>query len=185
MTEKITEMFQQFTENPMTIYFIVFCLLIFLVTLLINRKVWGHVKSSDKASILNCSFTPSPLNYFPGKIFRMSDDMQAPAGMLKMTVGTSMSMYNKVPQLVDVKVLIIDENKNVIEASKQLSVRQDGMIGIINIPFPIKPYAKKLICRAWIVAAYYNDANTWINDNASAYEIKNKKYMARMVKKIK
>jgi hypothetical protein len=64
-------------------------------------------------------------------------------------------------------------------------VRQDVFPGVVEAPFPIKPYEKEFICRAWIVTAYFEDGSIWVNDNASVYEVENKKFIVRKLNKIK
>ncbi|HCC35537.1 MAG TPA: hypothetical protein DEQ02_07880 [Ruminococcaceae bacterium] len=123
------------------------------------------------------------MGFLPGMLTRMSDGMAAPVGILKITVGTPPFM--DMPQAVDIKLFIVDEHKRVFEASKNMSVRQDGIIGIIDVPFPIRPYEKEFICRAWVTAAYFKGGDTWINNNASAYESKNKRFIERKLSKIK
>ncbi|MCL2105828.1 MAG: hypothetical protein FWH26_02015 [Oscillospiraceae bacterium] len=176
-------MLQQIQAHPILFALSALGVLAVLVMYIVSRKIGGNAKSSDRARIMQCSFRPSPMAFFPDSITRMSDGMAMPVGTLRMTVGTA--PLQKVPQSADVKLFVVDESKNVFEASKQLSVRQDGMIGIIDVPFPIKPYEKEFICRAWVVAAYYEDGDTWINDNAATYEARNKKFIARKLNQIK
>ena len=176
------EIVRHIQEHPILFALVCVGLLLFLVAELYARKLGGDAKSSDRARIIRCSFIPSPMS-FPGiSITRMSDGMSAPAGTLRMVVGTP--PFTKLPQSVDVKLLVIDKNKKIFEASKQLSVKQEDIIGIIDAPFPIQPYEKEFLCKAWVVAAYYEDGSTWVNDNASAYEAKNKKFIISKLNKI-
>ena len=178
-------MLEKIQEHPVLSAISAAGIILILVLYIISRKMGGNAKKSDRAYIMQCSFIPSPMSFFPGMITRMSDGMTAPSGTLRMTVGSSFSNMMNIPESVDVKLLVIDENKNVFQASKRLSVTQDSIIGVIDAPFPINPYVEKFICRAWITAAYYNDGSTWVNNNAPAYEVKNKRYIERKLKKIR
>lgn len=179
-------MFNDLQGNPTFWILVVGMVVVFICVKLFNsyhKKKFGYgARLSDKARILQCSFRPSPLSAI-GTFSRMSDGMKAPAGTLTITIGTE-TFTTEVPLSVDIKLLIVDEKKNIIEATKQLSVRQDGIIGIIEVPFPVRPFAEEFICRAWIVAAYYKDGSMWLNNNASEYEEKNKKYIMEKVNKI-
>ena len=174
-------MLQQIEENPLLFALLFIAVVVVAAIAITSRIKGGNAKSSDLARILQCSFHPSAASLLPAMITRMSDGMAAPVGTLRMTLGTP--PFKEIPESADVKLLIIDEKKNIFEASKKLEIKKDEIIGVIDAPFPIKPY-DPLICRAWVVAAYYSDGHTWINENAAAYELKNRKFMTRKLSKI-
>lgn len=178
-------MLQQIQEHPVLFAMAAIGLILLIVLYILSRRIGGNAKKSDRAYITQCSFRPSALSFFPGTITRMSDGMTAPAGTLRMTVGVSLANMMNLPQSVDVKLLVVDENKKVFQAQKQFPVERDDIIGVIDAPFPIKPYDKEFICKAWIVAAYYKDGSTWLNPNANTYEEKNKRFIERKLKKIR
>lgn len=157
--------------------------IMYLFILYQKSKNGNVAKLFDKAQIIRCSYEPSIYSTLGGYMFtRMSDGMTTSAGLLKMAVGTAPLV--SLPHSVDVKLMIVDHTKNVIVAQQRLPVRSEGAVGIMEAQFPVKPYVKEFICRAWVVAAYYDDGSIWLNSNASAYEEKNKKYLRRKLREI-
>ena len=177
-------MIEKLGENPAAVIGLLIVVVLLFGLRLVSRMVGGNANKSDNAYIMKCSFIPSPMAFFSGMLTRASDGMEAPVGTLRMTVGVSFSNMNNIPQSVDVKLLIIDEKKNVFQASKRLPVEKDTGFGVIDVLFPIMPYQDEFICRAWVVAAYYGDGSSWLNKNAPMYEKKNEKYIRRKLKKI-
>jgi len=178
-------MIQILEENHTVIIVLAAVLVILSVLRLISRLSRGHIKGSDRAYIVRCSFMPSAMAFFPGMLTRASDGMEAPVGTLRMSVGVPFDDRKNIPHSVDVKLLIIDERKSVFQASKRLEVEESDGIGVIDVPFPIMPYQDEFICKAWVVAAYYGDGSSWLNKNAPMYEKRNVKYIQRKLKKIK
>ena len=177
-------MIQKLQENPAAVIALIVVIVLLFGLRLVSRMVGGNANKSDRAYIMKCSFIPSPMAFFSGMLTRMSDGMEAPAGTLRMTVGVPFAYMNNIPHSVDVKLLIIDEKKNVFQASKRLPIEEKDGYGVIDVPFPIMPYQDEFICRAWVVAAYNGDGSSWLNKNAPAYEKKNTKYIQRKLKKI-
>jgi len=177
-------MIQTLEENPAVVIVLLIVIVLLFGLRLVSRLVGGNANKSDRAYIIKSSFIPSPMAFFPGMITRMSDGMEAPVGTLRMTVGVPFAYMNNIPHSIDVKLLIIDEKKNVFQASKRLPVEKDAGFGVIDVPFPIMPYQEEFICRAWVVAAYNGDGSSWLNKNAPMYEKKNEKYIRRKLKKI-
>ena len=93
----------------------------------------------------------------------------------------------KLPKSVDIGLLVVNENKEVIVANKNCSVTSSFGKGIISEPLPVKSYRDnegKSICRAWIIAAQYEDFSIWLNENASIDESDCKKYIDRKLSEV-
>ncbi len=162
------------------IWYLVALVGVFIITIIFNRVVrskTGGARSSDPVYILRCDHEAMP--FMAGMTLSNSSGYTlSSAGMLKFTVGVG--PFKNLPSRVEIKFMYIDSNKEGKVVSGTFAVEpRDALLGFVHVAAPSAPWANGLVCKFWIITAYYSDGSTWRNQNAAKDEQAATKFMMK------